>query len=248
MGLSGVCIVFMCSLVCHAASIFHSDSVSRLRDNTSAAIERVFPYSPIGVYKFEETLATTTIDGSGQGNHGTISGTGTTRINGARGTALSFNPSSNGKVTLSDIAVTNQVTVAAWMKIGTTTASARHAISRHPAWYLSNHIGNGTVRFAIKSAVELSFNFDTLTNIGVSEWHHYAGVYDGSMVYTYLDGVMKSSGTQSGNMDLSGSTRIGGYWNSATSQYTWNGSIDEVRIYDRALGSDTIRRLYLRGM
>lgn len=215
----------------------------------ASEVVRTFPFQPIMKYSFEEGVGSTVYDSSGFGLSGTIGGTGTTRVSGHDGgSALSFNPASASSVSISNTVVTNQISVSAWVKLGTTTVKNKHAVSRHPGWFMSNNIVAGTLRFAVTTASEVTKDFGTLSDLGVSSWHHCVGVYDGAMIYTYLDGVLKDSGTQSGNMSLTGSTRIGNYWNGeASSVFTWNGLIDDVVIYSRALSVDEVRRLYFLG-
>lgn len=75
----------------------------------------------------------------------------------------------------------------------------------------------------------------------VIEWHHIVAVYNGSgkNISIYVDGIFDGS---SGNSQISGNfyeantLKIGGY------NTEWvNGTIDDVRIYDRALSAEEIR-------
>ncbi len=80
-----------------------------------------------------------------------------------------------------------------------------------------------------------------------NQWHHVAGVYDGKAVHCYIDGVEKSRSIRNPgplpktDWDLClGNTVV---------QYTdggfvaFDGLIDEVRIYNRALSADEIKLL-----
>lgn len=85
------------------------------------------------------------------------------------------------------------------------------------------------------------------TRIDDGMWHHVAGTYDGAYVRLYIDGVESASvattsltfpATQSSNLEI-GSCGGG--------NYLWDGSLDDIRVYTRALSGDEIRRLYLMG-
>jgi hypothetical protein len=77
------------------------------------------------------------------------------------------------------------------------------------------------------------------TRLLANTWAHLAATYDGSMQRLYVDGVQVASRTQTGAITTStGSLRIGG--NAVWGEY-FQGRIDEVRIYNRALSQTEIQ-------
>lgn len=75
-----------------------------------------------------------------------------------------------------------------------------------------------------------------------TEWHHYLLVYDGSIVTLWLDGASVGSEPFTGKVarNVDRPIHIGGDpWGAS-----WNGLIDEVRIYDKALSEPEIQALY----
>src|SRR5262245_28636090 len=63
-------------------------------------------------------------------------------------------------------------------------------------------------------------------------WHHYAGTYDGSAMHMYLDGVEIGSVPKAGLISIApGPLTLG---QGGGSSDTWNGWIDEVRIWSVA--------------
>jgi beta-galactosidase len=73
-------------------------------------------------------------------------------------------------------------------------------------------------------------------------WHHVAGVYDGSKVYLYVDGLLDNSEYASGVIDSSSyNVWIGA--NEEAADREWNGLIDDVRIYDYGLSHAEIVNL-----
>ncbi|MDD4112410.1 MAG: PKD domain-containing protein [Herbinix sp.] len=74
-----------------------------------------------------------------------------------------------------------------------------------------------------------------------TKWHHYAITYDGSNIITYLDGKQCSRTELSGRIrrDSSRAIVIGrNPWGAS-----FEGLLDEIRIYDRALSKEEIKQL-----
>ena len=109
--------------------------------------------------------------------------------------------------------------------------------------YFDNASGAGTKLILLYENVRW---ITTSTNIGTG-WHHIVMVIDGSGVPTaYLDGV--SAGTYAGTAALTPTTSvaIGSSLPIATNRY-FNGAIDDVRLYNRALPLADILTLYSAG-
>lgn len=134
--------------------------------------------------------------------------------------------------------VSKQVTVSAWVKPSTTNGS-QTIVNK---WYAKDAyflgIKNGKFKFAVSfpdgAWGEIK---DVKADATANDWQHVVGVYDGSQIEIYVDGVLKDSKSASGN--LQSSTRpvaVGSHpsWNS------FKGSIDMVTIYDKALSSDQL--------
>jgi len=84
------------------------------------------------------------------------------------------------------------------------------------------------------------------TMVTAKSWHHYVGVYDGASVFLYIDGVSADSTPPA----LTGNTQDSVHnlqINRSDGGLGWNGKIDDVRIYNRALTQAEITRLYNMG-
>lgn len=79
------------------------------------------------------------------------------------------------------------------------------------------------------------------TNTG--EWHHVGLTYNGSSLLLYVDGVQSGSSTVNGEPETSG-MRIGAHKSPSASLEYWNGQIENVRIYNRALTTFEVAELY----
>lgn len=91
-----------------------------------------------------------------------------------------------------------------------------------------------------------SYNITSSTNLNDGIWHHIVGTYNGSKMSLYVDGNLKSTSTNySGVLPLNDdSVWIGRHWNASSTGNFFNGSIDEVRIYSRALSPEEINASY----
>lgn len=78
-----------------------------------------------------------------------------------------------------------------------------------------------------------------------TNWHHVAGVYGGSTITLYFDGVVAAGGEiwgDASSIDQNLSRLLIGFDLADNGSY-FSGSIDEVRIYDRALSQSEIAEL-----
>jgi len=96
--------------------------------------------------------------------------------------------------------------------------------------------GGSVVQRSYNSAGTIFINqYTTLANAGISNsnWYHIVSVYDGSAIKLYVNGVLKSSPAVSGTLRTGqAGERIGAY--GGTPAYFFNGTIDDVRIYNYA--------------
>jgi gliding motility-associated-like protein len=83
----------------------------------------------------------------------------------------------------------------------------------------------------------------------INEWHHIAGVYDGSNMKLYVDGVLVKTGVgHTGSISSVSTIPVaigGGLVSGGSPSYMYKGASDEVRIWNTARTSDQIRLNYL---
>ena len=81
-------------------------------------------------------------------------------------------------------------------------------------------------------------------------WHHFAFTYDGVSAKIYLDGSLTTTNSSiTGPIDIciGGELIIGAGWSAVGIAGTpdwWNGLIDDIIIYNRALSESEIQQLY----
>jgi fibronectin type 3 domain-containing protein len=189
-------------------------------------------------YGFEQGSGTLAADSSGNGNHGTINGALWTTL-GKYGNALSFNGSTSF-VSVPDsptLDLTTSGTIEAWIRIGAINQwnsviakgnsnndqSHNYAIEIDDLNRVRCILGNGSVSMALFSNTTLSGG----------TFHHLACTWNGSTVALYINGALSTSTAQT--LTPAGNTSplyIGQFGGNSD---RFNGVIDEVRIYNRAL-------------
>jgi PKD repeat protein len=200
--------------------------------------------SLVASYAFDEGTGNTIVDASGNGNNGTLTG-GVWTNAGRFGKALSFGAGSI--VTIADSAsldVTTAVTLEAWVNPSTASTSWRNVLiktagdpgSANPCYVLQGTTGGSGFPSAYISPA--SGNVVGASALPVNTWSHIAATYDGAQIKFYVNGTQVASRAQTGAITTSGDAlTIGG---NAFSGSNWDGLIDEVRIYNRALTQSEI--------
>jgi hypothetical protein len=238
----------------------------RLQDNI---MSRNMPMGLVGWWRFNEATSGTCsgaslIDSSGNGNTGTCvsSSTWTTgaittdTTNGA----MSFSSASSQYVSTATNVGSPAVgfSISAWFK--TTSASGTKIVGLEntqtgtgaTAWDRHLYMGtDGKIYFGVyDSSCHIVTSLSTLNN-GI--WHYAVGTNNGTISVLYIDGVAQG-GTTGGayNSYAPGYWRIGGYktngaWTNGVDGY-FNGSIDDVRIYNRVLSASEVAQLYNAGI
>ncbi|WP_432144080.1 LamG domain-containing protein [Streptomyces sp. bgisy084] len=149
-----------------------------------------------------------------------------------------------------DLNPSEALTLSAWVnatswptKIFQGSIIAKDAWASGSGGYVLRGGSGGKISFA----VVLNGNWveaQTSATVPTGGWHHVAGVYDGATMKIYIDGVQRASQAQSGK--LTASTRkaliVGN--SPADPTRTFSGSIDEVRVYSRALSATDISNAY----
>ena len=131
--------------------------------------------------------------------------------------------------------------ICGWAKAASTAAGYRWiAAFGSPGTSQAMFIGmNGTTLYGGGYADDLS-----VANFWDANWHFIALTYDGTTAKLYADGKLVSSGAKNWNL-VPYECYIGEQVNNGP-EY-WNGSVDDVRIYNRALSASDISALQAGG-
>jgi chitodextrinase len=212
--------------------------------------------SPVATYDFDTGSGATLSDRSGNNYHGTLAN-GPTWTSGRYGGGLAFD-GTNDYVALGDIAPTDgltSVTVSAWVKFAVAGGGANetHLIDKSHCsgstnggpWELGVSLTSSRkAEFLIYpqggSPSAYIFSGPSTTSIDDGAWHYVTGRYDGSRISIWIDGVQESSRAASGVRlsSTSYAVELGGRCNGYA--YPFRGTLDDVRIYSRALTQSEI--------
>jgi hypothetical protein len=224
--------------------------------NTSAFYD--WNKSLIGYWSFEEVLVNGTVyDNSSYNNEGVMNNFGSnTTVSGKYGDALEFNDT---YVQLPDMGLggRSELTMCAWSYLNTLGVGGSDdgmvvAISGDSSysmfWYDFDDAATGNDR-GYSFTVGTSAGNDRV-NTGdesatANQWEYICGVMNGSNRAIYLNGELmdtKSSGASTVPTPTPGNNRIGSW--SPSAWYYFNGSIDEVKIFGRALSSEEVNASY----
>jgi hypothetical protein len=198
----------------------------------------------VGFCKFEENGGNILIDHSGNGNDASIANTvGISWITGKEGFALNMNGSTNSIGTVphnATLAFSDQLTVSAWIR---PNAVARRTIvsKGSPDGFFLRTDTNGKIEFRFNhttngSQFRLFSNQDYPTD--GNTWMHVAVTFDGNRTVIYINGVEDNAASYGSAVILPNTTDLQiGAWNGNN---RWNGDLDELRLYGRALDASEI--------
>jgi hypothetical protein len=199
----------------------------------------------VGWWTFDEGSGNIAADSSGNGNDGTLNGPLEWTTEGKIGGAMAFTGPYNF-VLVEDapsLNMTQEITIAAWI---------------NPSWTGNNRIlqkssggGDNQYRLIKEGGNNIRVHFPPAPNFEITgnlppqgEWTHLAATYDHSMIRVYYDGVVVGETAFSDNLGVSdGQLFIGNKWAQAPAGDEFNGIMDDVRIYNRALTQSEIQRL-----
>ncbi len=227
----------------------------------SHSIQHVLGSEAVGIWSFDDCPGGTANDSSGYGNNGTIYGASCTDdtpykiVGSGQGKyALSFN-GVNDYVTLGGAPSlemgTGAITVGMWVKPG---YSASYRSLFYGGATGGNH-GYGTAlsqnqfRYEVYGSTGGRQSINVEIGIQQDQWNHIVAVFDGvnNVMIAYLNGAEKHrmSISDPGDVQNSGAFIIGSH---GASDWYFNGTIDEVRIYNQALSTAEIQQLYVKGL
>nr|MBA3939110.1 LamG domain-containing protein [Planctomycetota bacterium] len=196
-------------------------------------------------WTFAETSGTVVRDASGHGHYGELVGAGFTMeragVPGRVGRALAFDGHSTFiKVAHSEDFELNALSIQAWIRPEGLQEADAQIFSRNRCYGLGVG-GNHWFKwyFWDRDAL-LPWDFAS------GRWYHLVATFDGAQRECWIDGVKLGSLASNPPPARSGEVMIGTL--GARDSCVFHGAIDDLRIYDRALGSDEIRALYLRGV
>lgn len=233
-----------------------STSYSALVGSTGATTDNNLMLNGAALWHLDESLgAVAFTDGSGNGNSGTKVGSLISGYVGKLGSAALFDGSSAAVSvpTSASLAITGDLTLSAWVKPLATSATVANsivgktlaAIAAPYDFYLQTT--SGIPKFLRgNGAVSASVVGSTAPTLGV--WSHVVVTMSGTTVTHYLNGQLNGTATTLTTTiaDGGGPLFIGSRAAGGTRPF-FNGLLDEVAIWSRALQPSEVLQLYRRG-
>jgi hypothetical protein len=211
-------------------------------------------------WRFEEAAGTLANDHSGNLRHGTYTGE-----TGTPGTSLqvppgvqytntrsrSFSQASRHAIQLAPMPAalkpTSDITMSVWYRATAIDGDGSQLISGGNAWGL--RLGSEQIEVSKRISSGFVDCRATVSNYLDGNWHHVVGVISASAFTIYFDGTQRATCAQSASITYAGTGPdlwVGRHGDNQT-QYDFDGQMDEVRVYLRALAPGEIAALAAGG-
>lgn len=207
----------------------------------------------VGWWKFDDGSGTTAADSSGQGNTGTLSGSsiptwvapgkiGSSMLNFAGsgyvdcGTNLTLDPTA--------------ITLSAWVRPSSLPNSYNTVISRFATFaglfsYSSIFVkSSGKLAMYVRGNNDISYDGSGTNTLSTNVWNQIVLTYDATNgLVGYVNASVDGTAASNGNLSqILATISIGTDLNTAGRD--WNGDLDDVRFYNRALTQIDVTTLY----
>ena len=206
---------------------------------------------PMSKWNFNEGSGCVANDLYG-GNNGTLATNCPTIspswVVGKIGNALNFNGTSNNVLVNDSVNLnfTTSMSVSAWIKwniVPSTGAAYATIVNKNgdSQYRLQHNVTNSKFEFGIKTNGGDTY-ITSLTSPVVGVWYHLVGTWDGNLIKLYVNGVLEKTGTRTGTIPSSivplkiGSSSLDARW--------FNGIIDEVNLWNKALTQEEVTQVY----
>ncbi len=207
---------------------------------------------PAGHWTFDEGVGDVAHDSSGNNNDGTLLGNPAWVTGSIGSSALNFDDSDD-IIIIGDnpsLDIEDALTISLWVNTPD-VVTPNHMVTKQPSGTApDNYPGNyefrvkdNTIQFLHQTSEGTDYSlYISTSQIATGEWHHAAvSVEEGGLVEFYIDGIPAGSTAQLGTFGMLNDEplRIGG----RKDDHFFNGILDDVYIYDRALTANQIESL-----
>ncbi|MHC4431773.1 MAG: LamG domain-containing protein, partial [Planctomycetota bacterium] len=207
------------------------------------------PAGLVGHWTFDEDSGAVAADSSGNGNAGSVAGDAAWVAGQMGNSALDFDDSDDIVIIDDDpsLDIEDALTISLWVNTPE-VVSPNHMVTKQPSGTApDNYPGNyefrvkdNTIQFLHQTSESTDYTlYISTSQITAGQWHHAAvSIVEGGSVEFYLDGAPAGSLPQLGAFGVlnDNSLRIGG----RKDNHFFNGILDDVYIYARALTPDQI--------
>jgi len=223
-------------------------------DTASKAFTLTIAAAPVqgderAYWSFDNDQGSTVVDGSANGNDGTIYGA--THVNGWSGQAMRFD-GVNDYVGVPDAASldfgTGDFSVEGWIRVSQ-SATARGIVDKMPIGGLSGVTGFRLLYAGSKISGQFADGLGNSVKVNSpaiddGAWHHFAFTVDRSgLAKMYIDGSEVASASATGVGSISNDERLCLGARTGDRTLSFPGTLDEVRVYARVLAPGDFHRV-----
>lgn len=227
------------------SSLYRSGAqkVNASQNQTSSSLDTGL----VGMWSFNgaDVNGTTASDRSGSGNNGTLTN-GPVAVIGKVGQGLRFDGLDDYvSVSTAPVLSNKPMSVSFWFKgdVSPTNYDGIMGKTTNAGWsdgWGFYFLGSNLYYFIENYAANTAYS--PISN--PREWNHVVGTWDGTNIKIYINGVSGTADTYTGSMTTTPNFAIGRL---GTDQFNFKGSIDETRVYNRALTAAEVKLLYNMG-
>jgi hypothetical protein len=206
----------------------------------------------VGHWNFDETSGTTAYDSSPSGYNGALNGGASFVTGGVSGGAISLSTASNSYVSMGNVLplTGSEYAISAWIK--TTSTGAEAAVAKHDAGYYNGFIMQTNAGSGYGAANKVSMytsdvaggEATSTSNINDGNWHLVTASRQGGLTSLYVDGnleIVKATNNVAAN---SRDFLVGGVYAFTGNVGAYNGLVDDLQVYDKALTANDVSYLY----
>jgi hypothetical protein len=200
-----------------------------------------------GYWKMEEGSGNSLVDASGNNNHANIlNNSGITWSGGKEGLAVNLTGSTNRYAEVNhnlSLDIRNAITISAWIK--PEGLSAKRILSKGPEVFEVGLLNNQRLEFRVNrntAGTTYSLSSNAKYPVDGNTWMHVAVTFDGTKSTIYVNGEEDNSiiyqpftiNSSSSPLQIGARSGID----------RWQGGLDEVRLYNRALSNNEIKAVF----
>lgn len=144
--------------------------------------------------------------------------------------------------------ITDKITLSAWVKLNS------YKDFDTILWKSYNSIAGANSSYGLSLTTGRRFRFGLTSQLispniaEIGKWYHIVGTYDGQTQKLYEDGNLVITTSRSGPINVSTQDLvIGNRKYNSSKAYPFNGGIEGVHIYNRAISEEEVKTLYDRG-
>lgn len=180
-------------------------------------------------------------------NHGTLVN-GTTFAPGIIGQAFSFDGRNDYVGLERQLSVSSGFTYSAWVNFNSSSIDTSQTFFNNNQFFIWKSGDSEGNRFGIWVTTDdqlVNPRAESVITVKPETWYHVAGTWDGAWLRIYVNGVLEDSRVREGPLTSRiAAARIGQGGQTFLTIWQFDGLIDEIKFYSRALNAEEIKARY----